>query len=406
MKRHQSCLALCGAVTLVALLAILPLETPQASAFSFQFGGGGRQEAPPKRPSRPYVDYYAALDLDAGEASQITERQIKQQYRLLSRRYHPDAGSSDLPEAETRERYTRIQQAYEVLSDKEKRKMFDLLGEKGLELLQQRQQMLKQGGGAGNMFGGMFPMGDPLKAADMDTTMEVDLLDIFTGKVKPLHFRKKCICSSCKGTGAPLHSAKKRCQQCRGSGVVVSHIQLAPGMVQQMQQPCPRCNGEGEEYAEVCRLCHGQRHQYRTVALAVDVPKGAPDGHVVTFEMEGEEATDRIPGNLRVRLTARPHPRFSRVAGSPSDLETVLKITLKEALLGFEKTLVHLDGVERVVVRREPGTLTPYSTTIKIAGKGLPHMDRNTRGDLYVQLVFELPKTLTVEQKKAIDKVF
>lgn len=393
----------------------------EAFNFGFNFGGGagGSNNGPPKRERKPDVDYYAELGLRASEAESITEKQIKQQYRLLSRKYHPDSSTG----AEDRERYVRIQRAYEVLSDKSKRKMFDLMGEEGLDVLAKEQQHAQSGGGnaMNNPFAGFFNMGgammNPFKAEDKVVQMEVDLVDIFKGGVKSFEYRKKCICTHCKGTGAPRDAKKRRCTQCRGQGVVVSRIQLAPGMVQQVQQACPHCGGAGEEYAEKCHACQGRRMHSRRKMIPVEIPKGAPEGHRVKFEMEGEEEVGKVPGDLVVQLVTKPHFTFKRhrsVGGADgdstdtahADLDTALTISLKEALLGFERQIVHLDGVERVVVRREEGTVTPPKTVLRLAGKGLPYLNRMGRGDLFVTISFRLPSQLTAEQRAAIMKAW
>lgn len=409
---------------------IFPCSNPSGSAvhvaeafnFGFNFGGGGQQQgqAPARKERKPDVDYYAELGLRASESETITDKHIKQQYRLLSRQYHPDSASAN----EDRERYVRIQRAYEVLSVKAKRKMFDIMGEEGLEVLAKQQQHAQSGGGTMNNplasffnMGGM--MGDPFKAEDKLVELEVDLLDVFQGRVKPLEYRKKCICSHCKGHGAPPHAKKRRCTQCRGQGVVVSRVQIAPGMVQQVQQMCPHCGGAGEEFAEKCHVCHGRRLQSKRKMLAVEVPKGAPEGHIVKFEMEGEEEVGKVPGDLMVKLVTKPHFQFRRHITTPptanadsnsnsghADLDTNLMISLKEALLGFERQILHLDGSERVVVRRDEGTVTPPQTVLRLAGKGLPHMNRIGRGDLFVTISFRLPSQLTAEQREAIQRAW
>lgn len=386
---------------LLFLLLLLLSASPSLADF---FNFGGQQQAPPRKQRTPFVDYYAALELPpSSDPTQISEKQIKQQFRLLSRKYHPDAASSS---AETKERYVAIQQAYEVLSDKSKRRMYDLLGMQGLELLEQRQRQQQQGGnpfGGQNPFGDLFGQaGDPFKAQDRQLSVEVDLVDIFNGAVKPVKYRKNGVCLACKGQGAPLGSRRRRCPHCGGRGVTVGRIQIAPGMFQQVQQVCQHCQGEGEMANEVCPSCHGQRLHQRSATVAVEVPRGAPDGHTITFEMEGEEAPDKIPGDLIVHLTTRPHPVYKRRG---ADLEATLVITFKEALLGFEKELTNVDGEEKVEVRRI-GVPTPYGANIRIAGKGLPRLESSERGDLFITVTFNLPKTLTQEQKEAIQDAF
>lgn len=399
-------------VLLMLLLVLLMAQIPAAQAF-FNFGGTGGNRVPPPPQRPPDVDYYGVLELDSRLAGSITERQIKQQYRILSRKYHPDtAGGSS--SADAREKYTSIQRAYEILSDKEKRKMFDILGEKGLEILAQHQRTKEHGGVGGpagqHPFAGFFGnlVGGPeLKAATVEREMRVSLQDVYNGATRLYHYPKPCVCSACKGTGAPLTNQKqKKCPHCHGQGAVISRVQIAPGMFQQIQQPCSHCMGEGKVYVETCPQCGGRRVLSKQRGVSVDIPKGVPDGHLLRLEMEGDEAIDKVPGDLILRMVTLPHSRFSRRKGG-SDLNAGITVTLKEALLGFSSDVTHLDGVRKVAVRRE-GVLTPFDTEMRLAGEGLPLFEdpRGKHGDLYVTVTVQLPDKLTAAQREAIEKTF
>lgn len=432
-----------------------------ASAFPFQGFpgmGGGFGGAPPPTPIRrtPDVDYYAELELDAIDASEITEKEIKRQYRKLSRKYHPDAtirndassgeeddedggdegvhrrkstgssrssstsrgGGTGLSESMLKEKYIRIQKAYEALSDPQRRKMFDLQGEAGLEALEKylevekdresggrrRAQdplaaMLEQLGGGGGR--------NPFQATTKELSFNVPLVDVLTGSTKTIEIQKRCICKLCKGRGAPTSSPISKCHYCKGKGSVVMNMELAPGMHQQVLQPCPHCEGRGEIFKQQCPGCRAKGlticHQRRTV----EIPKGAEEGQSLTLPMDGDEEVGKVPGDLVLKLATTPHPTFARRPGlGQADLDTNLSITLPEALLGFRREFTHMDEKEKVVMEREQ-QVTPFGTVLKVAGKGLPFgKGRAGRGDLYVRVNCRLPSLLTSEQKEAITAAF
>lgn len=390
-----------------------------AHAFPFEFGGAGFEgfnfgggAPPPRRERKPDVDYYGYLELDAAKARQLTEKEIKSQYRKLSRTYHPDAQGG---EESNRERFIQIQRAYEVLSDPKKRKMFDLLGETGLDILEQQEKAKEAGQGA-DIFASLLSelgaggaVGSRFKAEDVEIALSVDLADLQQGgSVKHVEYRKNCVCEMCKGRGAPPKAQSHPCRTCGGSGVTVGRVQVGQNMFQQVQQACPKCQGEGRVFTERCHRCGGAGVYVKRVSFPVTIPQGAPEEHVLVFEMEGQESKEKIPGDLRVRLGSAPNKLFQRRPADPqtkegADLEYHLQITLKEALLGFEKEIIHLNGKEKVVVRKEDGSISPYGTVIKIAGKGLPRFEKAGRGDLHVYLEFQLPAVLTAEQKEAIE---
>lgn len=378
----------------LALVAVL-LEAYSADGF-FQF----QQQQPPRRkPKRAEVDYYKILGLEEKREA-ATEKEIKQSFRQLSRQLHPDVAKTDAD----RKRYSEVNRAYEVLSDKRKRKMYDMRGEAGLEMLEEQQAQGNQGGG--NPLAQMFGFaggGDGLRGPDAEMRMEFDLRYFFTGGETEVRVTKQKVCAHCKGQGAEPNSPMTACPQCGGQGMLRQRVQFGPGMVQEFQQVCPACQGAGKRAKNACHVCHGNRVVRGEAVLNVELERGTPEGHRVTFEMEGEENPDTIPGDLVIALFSKPHPRFKRRRNG-LDLDTTLEITLKEAMLGFEKQFTHLDDKEVVTVSKEG--VTPFGTVVKIPGKGMPkHHVPSERGDLYVAVEFKLPPKLTEEQRQLLEKV-
>lgn len=421
-----------------------------AAAFPFQGfpgAGGGPPPPPTTRKRKPDPDYYAYLELDQADAASISDKEIKQQYRKLSRKYHPDASarkggegeeeegdagegeaikgthrgtfSSSLPDTTLKEKYIRIQKAYEVLSDPKKRKMFDLQGEAGLEALEKYEEVKKDIAGGGGrqkdpltamlqQMGGVVGENiNPFQANSKEMGMRVPLSDILTGASKVVEYQKQCICTACKGRGGEARSPTRKCPMCKGKGSVITRMQLAPGMVQQVMQPCGTCEGHGEVFAHPCAKCRGKGVMTCSVRKLLDIPKGAQEGERLIFPMEGDEEAGKVPGDIILKLETTSHESFTRRSGKgSSDLDTSITISLPEALLGFRREMTHIDGREKVVLEREQ-QITPFGHVLKIQGKGLPHGGGQAgRGDLYVQVNCHLPTLLTGAQKEAIAAAF
>lgn len=339
-------------------------------------------------------DYYDLLGLGT-ERDEATPQQIKTAFRGLSKKYHPDQHPSD----EMRERYIKIQRAYEVLSDRKKRKIYDMKGEDGLKQLEESQRNPHHDDPIMQMFG-MGGGGGTPKGQSVEMRMEVSLADIYNGKVHQVQLNKQKLCRKCKGTGAASEKDFSVCSQCRGKGVVLQRIQLAPGFVQQMQQPCPKCGGKGRMVSKPCPHCGGRRVVQASDALEIVVEKGIPDGHKIVYEMEADESPEAIPGDVIIVIVQQKDSKFTRKG---NDLETTLKISLREALLGFRRTIRHMDDHEVEVSR---STVTPFGTKIKIPQEGMPkHGTPSEKGDLIVTVEFSLPHSLTEQQKQAVEEL-
>lgn len=345
----------------------------------------------------PEDDFYGVLGLgDAREDA--TERDIKSAFRGLSKKYHPDVAAT---ESESyRLVYQRVQRAYEVLGDRRKRKVYDILGLEGVKKLEQPQQQQQM-----NPFSVFFGDGGGGGAADrgkdMELLMVVPLEDMYRGAAHTFKFEKRKICSACKGTGARTAEDLVRCPHCQGRGRILRRVQIAPGFVQQMEQACPQCQGKGTHIAHMCPVCRGKTVRPGEAVLSVDIEEGLPEGHVLTYELEADQTPGQVPGDVLLTVVSAPHSQFRR---SGNDLYTNVTLTLKEALLGFEKTLTHLDGHE-VELHRD--AVTQYAQQVRIAGEGMPrHHVPSEHGDLYVTYNVELPTGVTAEQRAMLEQHF
>lgn len=334
-------------------------------------------------------DYYAILGLStAGEDA--TEREIKSAWRQLSKKHHPDvSGEAD------REAYQRIQRAYEVLGDRRKRKVYDILGVEGLKKLEQPQQQQQQHPFM-QLFGGKAQSD---RGEDMNLVLQISLEDVYSGVDHSVRFSKTKICRVCRGTGAKSPKHIVRCPHCRGVGRILSRVQLAPGFIQQVEQLCGHCKGSGTHVSAKCPTCKGLSVVRGDVTISVDIEAGIPEGHVLTYELEANQEPGRVPGDVLVTVVTAPHPRFERRG---IDLHLTMKLTLKEALLGFEKIVPHLAGRTVVIDEEQP---VHHASVRRIAGEGMPkHHVPSERGDLVITYEVEFPVVLTEAQREGLEK--
>ena len=339
-------------------------------------------------------DFYAILGLEK-EREDATDQDIKRQFRKLSKKFHPDHNPSG------REAYTKIQRAHEVLGDRKRRKIFDMKGHEGLKQLEESEKNPHQR--QMDPFAAMFGMGgggNNNKGQNMQLKMSVPLSDVYNGHMHKITINKQKLCKQCKGSGAASKADFAKCPHCKGKGVVLQRIQLAPGFVQQAEAPCNHCGGTGRKIKKPCPACRGERVTRGDQVLEVDIERGIPDEHQIVFEMEADQSPDVLPGDVIVIVNTKPDSTFRRKG---NDLETTLKISLRDALLGFKKSIVHMDG--HAVDVELPG-IVQFGKRIKIAGEGMPiHNVPSEKGDLFVILEFEMPRSLTDAQIESLKSV-
>ena len=324
-----------------------------------------------------------------------SESQIKRSYRKLSLKYHPDKCKTE----ECKTKFIDIQAAYDCLSDENKRRVYDVKGEEGVE------EREKQGAQQGfNPFADIFGFGGfggKQRNQDMQATVPVTLEDLYNGREMTFNINRQELCEHCHGTGADDPDHVHTCPVCKGSGVVLQRIQLAPGFVQQVQQPCKKCGGKGKTFDKPCHVCHGNKLVTKQHSITVDIERGMKDGEQITFEHEGNQHPDLDPGHVIVVLQQKKHSVFVR---DGNDLKMNYSISLKDALIGWKSHLTHLDG-HRVEFGKKG--ITKPGEVLKIEGEGMPvHKFPSQKGDLYITITVVMPKSLNEKQKEAITTLF
>ncbi|KAH9537002.1 hypothetical protein CY35_16G029500 [Sphagnum magellanicum] len=338
-----------------------------------------------------------------------TQEELKKAYRKAAIKNHPDKGGDP-------EKFKEISQAYEVLSDPEKRELYDQFGEDAL-----KEGMMGGGGtthnpfdifesffgSGGSPFGGGSARGGHRRRRGDDVVhpLKVSLEDLYNGTTKKLSLARNVLCSKCKGKGSKT-GASSQCAACQGSGMKVSIRQLGPGMIQQMQHVCTDCKGSGEVIHEKdkCPQCKGRKVMQDKKMLEVHIEKGMQNGQKITFQGEADEAPDTQTGDIVFVLQQKEHPKFKRKG---DDLFVERTLTLTEALCGFHFALSHLDG-RQLLIKTIPGEIIKPGQYKAISDEGMPHYQRPfMRGMLYIHFSINFPEsgTLTTEQLEIIEDV-
>jgi len=338
-------------------------------------------------------DYYEILGV--GRDADVSE--LKRAYRKLALELHPDRNPDD---ARAEARFKEASEAYQVLSDAEKRALYDRFGHDG-----------PRGGGFGSgfsnvgdifsafgdIFGDMFGgfgggrSRGQARGADLETRVELSLAEVATGVTKEIQIRRRVACKDCGGSGAAAGSGRERCQQCGGHGQVM-HQQ---GFLM-IQTTCPICRGEGAIVRKPCPTCRGSRLVASEESLQVNIPAGVEDGATLRVRGRGEGPPgEGQAGDLYVTLHVATDARFER---DGADLHTVVALSFPQAALGATVKAASLDG--EVEVNVAPGTQP--GETVSFRGKGLPRLQSRGSGDLVVHLRLVVPKMLTGEQEEAL----
>jgi len=309
-----------------------------------------------------------------------------------SARHHPDRGGDP-------EKFKTISEAYETLSDEEKRKLYDEGGKDAVD------QGHAGGGGAEDLFGQFFGGGGrrdsgPRQVPPMKHTLRVSLEDLYNSKTSRLAITRDRLCGECKGTGARKEGAVTTCGTCNGRGVVIRVRQIGP-MIQQMRTPCPDCNGEGTVIREQdkCRACGAKKLVKNRKVLEVFVEKGMKSGDKIVMRGEGNEQPGIAPGDIIFVIEQREHDVFQRQG---ADLLVVKHISLAQALCGFTDTLTHLDN--RVLTYTVPaGQVIKDQSLMKIEGEGMPiRGDPYSKGNLFLIFKIDFPERLELAQVNQI----
>ena len=349
-------------------------------------------------------DYYEVL----GVSKNASDDEIKKAYRQQAKKYHPDLNPGD---AEAEKHFKEANEAYEVLSDKDKKARYDQFGHAGVD-----PNYGAGGGGWGGGFGGMdIDLGDlfssffgggasrrsdpnaPQVGGDVATQVVIDFAEAAAGCKKQVEARVIEACSVCGGSGAAKGTSPKTCPDCGGRGQV-SRQQRTPFGVMQTQTACPRCRGKGKIIDDPCRACSGSGQMRKSAKVGINIPAGIDDGQVITIPGKGNAGKNGGPaGDLQVQVAVRPHPIFERRG---YDVLCDFPVTFTQMALGAEVEIPTLSGKEKYTVKEgtQPGD------TVKLKGKGIPYLNGRGTGDQIVRLVVEVPKNLTADQKRILEE--
>lgn len=349
-------------------------------------------------------DYYEIL----GVPKSATADEIKKAYRRLARKHHPDAGGVE-------EKFKEIGEAYEVLSDTEKRQQYDQFGSyfggnppsggtpggwpggapggwpgggyQNVDL-----------GDLGDIFGSVFGGGAPSRPAAQrgrDLTYEVPLTfeEALTGVSTKVDVQRTEPCATCHGSGAAPGTSPVTCPVCKGTG----HVSQGQGLFS-LSRPCPRCGGAGKVIETPCPTCRGKGKVVRIKPVTVQIPAGVMDGGKIRFKGKGEPgAAGGPPGDLYVMTRVKPHPFFVR---DGADIIVEVPVTVAEAALGAEVEVPTPDGRVKIKV----GAGTQDGKVYKLPGKGAPRLKGIGKGDLRVRVKVVVPADLTAEQKELLKR--
>ncbi len=354
-------------------------------------------------------DYYEVL----GVSKTATDDELKKAYRKLAKQYHPDLHPGD-KEAEAK--FKEINEAYEVLSDADKRAKYDQYGfaafdpnsgfggfDGGFGGFDDLGDILGSifGGGFGG-FGSGFGGGQrrnngPRKGENVRVNLTLDFEEAVFGCKKEIPVNMVETCPDCKGTGCAEGTHPETCPDCGGRGTVVRTQRTAMGMMQSTSQ-CPRCNGRGQVIHTPCPTCKGNGRIRKKKTVSVNIPAGIDNGQTVSLRGLGNEGVNGgAPGDLLVTVTVRAHALFER---DGSSILLDLPISYAQAVLGAEVTVPTLTGKVKLTIPE--GTDT--GTTFRLKGKGVPFLRGNGSGDQFVTVNIETPKKLNDTQKEALRK--
>ena len=345
-------------------------------------------------------DYYEVL----GVARNASEADIKKSYRRAAQKYHPDR-NPDNPEAE--EKFKEAKEAFEVLSDAQKRAAYDQFGHAGVDTSASGGAGPGAGFGGGNfsdifgdVFGDIFGGGrgggggaNVYRGADLRYNLELSLEEAVAGTTVKIRVPTHVACKTCNGSGAKKGSSPTSCTTCGGRG----QVRIQQGFFS-LQQTCPQCQGKGSVIKDPCGTCHGQGRVKEQKTLSVKIPAGVDTGDRIRLAGEGEAGENGGPsGDLYVQIKVRPHPIFTR---EDSDLYCEVPISFTTAVLGGELDVPTLEG--RVKLKIPPETQT--GKMFRLRSKGVKSVHGGAVGDLMCRVEVETPVNLNRKQKELLEE--
>jgi molecular chaperone DnaJ len=347
------------------------------------------------------LDYYTVLGVERG----ASDGEIKRAFRKLAQQWHPDVNND--PSAH--ERFKEINEAYQVLSDPDRRQRYDMFGRAGVGGAGEGD--FGFGGGFGGGFSDIFDAffggatatsarrGRPQAGSDLRYDLRISFAEAVTGTDKEIEFTVLGRCDTCAGSGAKEGTTPVTCPQCNGRGEVRSVRQTMLGQMVNVSA-CPRCRGEGRVVEEPCETCRGDGRVERKRSLRVTIPAGIDEGHQIRLSGEGEVGPrGGAPGSLYVAVHVTPHPTLKR---DGTELYHEASISIAQAALGTKLVVPTVERDEEVEVR--PGTQP--GTEIRLRGRGVPHLRRSgLRGDLHVLVDVAVPTKLSKRQRELLTEL-
>ena len=348
-------------------------------------------------------DYYEVLGLNKG----ASDDEIKKAYRQNAKKYHPDLHPGDKA---AEEKFKEVNEAYEVLSDKEKKARYDQFGHAGVD----PNYGAGAGGYGGNPFNGGIDIDDifssffccfggnrgrsanrPQRGSDVNAAVTITFEEAAKGCKKTINFNSVDNCDSCHGTGAEPGTQAKTCSACGGSGRVTVNQRTPFGTVQ-TQRSCDACHGTGKVIEHPCHKCNGSGRHRKNHTVDVSIPAGIKDQMMLNVSGHGNAGYNGGPkGDLHVTVNVKNHNLFERRG---DDVWCDLTITLTQAVLGSEVVVPTLDGKVNYSIHEG----TQPNDVFRLKGRGIPHLGGRGKGDQYCRVVVEIPKNLNNKQKELI----
>jgi len=341
-------------------------------------------------------DYYEVL----GVSKTSSQDEIKRQYRKLALKFHPDRNKS----SEAGEHFKEISEAYAVISDPEKKQVYDQHGHAGVDGRYSNDDIFQgtQGAGFDSVFESIFGRGggagfgfNQQRGSDLLYETSVTLEDVLHGKKMEINLQKQIQCDICNGSGAKPGTNKKTCGTCNGQGQVrqTRNMGFASFVT---AAPCPACRGQGSIIETPCGECKGQGKKKGSKTVTFEIPPGIDSGDY-TVPGEGNEIPDGVNGDLIVRVRVQPHSKFNR---DGKDIFYDQDVSMVDAALGCVIIVPTLEGTEKIKV----SSGSQPNTIIKLKGKGVTHINSRGKGDQFVRIVVNIPTKLNKHQKNLLDE--
>lgn len=350
------------------------------------------------------MDLYKILEVPKN----ASVRDIKTSYRKLAKVYHPDRPEGD------EEKFKQLSQAYEILSDNEKREIYDKFGMEGLKGNVRKnpfdvfQNFFGDGFFGvnifdGDIFGRMRHQHNHQKKrkTNKEILLEVSLEQLYNGLTRDIKVTVDRTCQTCDGTGS-RNKQVTSCNKCKGRGVCVQIRQIAPGMIQQSQAKCSECNGSGKLVGNPCSTCKGTTVKSQQIEITVTIPPGTMEGEQIKYPNMGDDKCGCIRGDIVLIIKEVNNSIFIR---NGDDLVLHKEITLVEALCGLTMMIKHLDGRVLMIDYDEGKTIKDQSVKV-VYGEGMPKKKTDRKGNLLIEFTVKLPEKLHDQQKIHLMKVF